>query len=163
LAEIDSCGVVQPNYSDCCLPAGNQTPPQIIEGPPGPPGPQGPPGLPNTKFAFVYTFGDSINTMLFGTKIVVPSPYSGLITGWRARHSGDLTATALFAVSKAPSVTGVLAAVGGTAPAIAAAKGAESLSIDWTISTVLVGEALEVEYVSGDSKGVTIEIECSII
>lgn len=46
LAEIDSCGIVQPDYSGCCespLP-GVPLPPEVIQGPPGPPGPQGPEG-----------------------------------------------------------------------------------------------------------------------
>ena len=133
-----------------------------MEGPPGTPGepgPQGPPGPANTRFAFVFVFGDAINVNLPGTKITEPSPYTGIAKRWRARVAGDIESTAVFAISKAASVVAALVSVGGTQPAVAAAKGAEALTLDWTELTIAAGEVLEAEYVSGDSSGVTLVVE----
>jgi hypothetical protein len=44
LAEIDSCGIVQPDYSGCCESALPGVPLPPTQGPPGPTGPQGPEG-----------------------------------------------------------------------------------------------------------------------
>lgn len=44
MAEIDSCGIVRPDYSGCCESALPGVPLPPIQGPPGPPGPQGPEG-----------------------------------------------------------------------------------------------------------------------
>lgn len=152
-------GVVQPNYANCDdAPVGG--PIEVpVEGPPGPPGPPGPA---NNRFAFVFVFGNSLSEIIFGSRVVCISPYTGSVRRWRSRNAGDVAASVAFEVRSAPDVLGALTSVGGTQPAISAAKGAEDLAPDWTITNIVAGQVIEAELVSGDTLGVTLVIECEV-
>ena len=180
MAEVVN-GVVQPNYDNCgdapvgepvVVPVVGPTGPmgpQGPEGPEGPEGPQGPPGEDGEDgeggdtFTFVFVFGDGTISPVLGSKIAIPSGYTGTFMRWRARIAGDVAGSVTFAVRKAASVTGALATVGGTAPSITAAKGAEDTDgLDWTTTTIAPGEILEAELVSSDVLGVTLTVECQL-
>jgi hypothetical protein len=172
-------GIVLPNYDNCGDSSIPGQPVQIpVEGPPGPQGPtgpqgpagppgedgeQGPPGVGGDTFAFVFVFGDGAISPVLGSKVAISSPYTGTFMRWRARIAGDVTGSVTFALRLAASVTAALAGVGGTAPSITTAKGAEDTNgLDWTTTGIASGEILEAEYVSGDVLGVTLVVECEL-
>lgn len=153
MAECDDPTIY--NIEECCVAPIQNGPGD--ESPIGPPGPAGPPGP--SKFPFIFVFGGGINSVVAGAKIAIPVPTNGSFVSWQIRVAADVTADAEFQLRYAATPTGALTGVGGTQPEIVGVKGDRQTTVDWGITSVVVGGVLECEYVSGDALGVTLMVE----
>lgn len=95
----------------------------------------------------VFQFGDSLFNAQVGMKIRARLGYAATFKSWHVKLGASGSAT--FAVRTATGVTGTFSSVGGTAPSVTTALGAEDVNgLDWTTTGVLDGDWIEVELTS---------------
>lgn len=98
--------------------------------------------------AFGFSFGDGINSSSIAPnmKVAWVAPVACTMIAWYSRLS--VSGSASFTVQAATGVTGSLASVGGTSPAVSSALGASNTSLDWTTVNLAKGDVLEVTLAS---------------
>jgi hypothetical protein len=110
-----------------------------------------------STFGLVFVFPEGSTA---GSKVRLPAPVDGDFAVWWARL--DQSGSATFTVRHASGVTGSLASVGGTAPSVSSALGAEDINgLDWTTTGFSFGDIIEVELASiTTATGATLTLGC---
>lgn len=112
----------------------------------------------NRIVGLTFTFGDGVNTPYAGSIVQIPMPFGMTMEFWRSRL--DISGDAVFAVSVASTITGAYSGVGGTAPSVSGALGAEDMNgLDWTTTVLTQTSVVKVELVSfTNAKQITLVI-----
>lgn len=86
----------------------------------------------------VFPFGNGLSAVNVGEFIELPLPFGMAMEYWHIRL--DAVGDAAFTVEVASSIAGALASVGGTAPSVSGARGAQDINgLDWTTTTLVRG------------------------